>query len=63
MKYLGVDRRRFCTIISKTEIKEEKNLKIIGELIKLKDSYICLSLIKKDFLETLREEDPSLIII
>lgn len=63
MKYLGIDRRRFCTIISKREIKEEKNLKIIGELIKLKDSYICLSLIKKDFLETLREEDPSLIII
>ena len=43
MKYLGVDRRRFCTIISKSEIKEEKHLKIIGESIKLKDSFICLS--------------------
>ncbi|MDC3375573.1 tRNA-modifying protein YgfZ [Gammaproteobacteria bacterium] len=63
MKYLGVDRRRFCTIISKTEIKEEKNLKIIGESIKLKDSFICLSIIKKDSLEALTQEDPSIQII
>ena len=63
MKYLGVDRRRFCTIISKTEIKEEKNLKIIGESIKIKDSFICLSIIKKDSLEALTQEDPSIQII
>jgi folate-binding protein YgfZ len=63
MKYLGVDRRRFCTIISKTEIKEEKNLKIIGESIKLKDSFICLSIIKKDSLEALKHEDPSIEIL
>jgi len=63
MKYLGVDRRRFCTIISKTEIKEEKNLKIIGESIKLKDSFICLSIIKKDSLEALTQENPSIQII
>jgi folate-binding protein YgfZ len=62
MKYLGVDRRRFCTIISKSEIKEEKHLKIIGESIKLKDSFIYLSLIKKDFLGVLKE-DTSLLII
>jgi len=62
MKYLGIDRRRFCTIISKSEIKEEKHLKIIGESIKLKDSFIYLSLIKKDFLEVLKE-DTSLLII
>ena len=63
MKYLGVDRRRFCTIISKTEIKEEKNLKIIGESIKIKDSFICLSIIKKDSLEALKHEDPSIEIL
>jgi len=62
MKYLGVDRRKFCTIISKSEIKEEKHLKIIGESIKLKDSFIYLSLIKKDFLGVLKE-DTSLLII
>ncbi|MDB2451114.1 tRNA-modifying protein YgfZ [Gammaproteobacteria bacterium] len=62
MKYLGIDRRRFCTIISKSEIKEEKHLKIIGESIKLKDSFIYLSLIKKDFLGVLKE-DTSLLII
>ena len=62
MKYLGIDRRRFCTIISKSEIKEEKHLKIIGESIKLKDSFIYLSLIKKDFLEVLKE-DASILII
>ncbi|MDB2704548.1 tRNA-modifying protein YgfZ [Gammaproteobacteria bacterium] len=62
MKYLGINRRRFCTIISKSEIKEEKHLKIIGESIKLKDSFIYLSLIKKDFLGVLKE-DTSLLII
>ena len=62
MKYLGIDRRRFCTIISKSEIKEEKHIKIIGESIKLKDSFIYLSLIKKDFLGVLKE-DTSLLII
>ena len=62
MKYLSIDRRRFCTIISKSEIKEEKHLKIIGESIKLKDSFIYLSLIKKDFLGVLKE-DTSLLII
>ena len=62
MKYLGVDRRRFCTIISKSEIKEEKHLKIIGESIKLKDSFIYLSLIKKDFLGVLKEDTSFLII-
>ena len=62
MKYLGVDRRKFCTIISKSEIKEEKHLKIIGESIKLKDSFIYLSLIKKDFLGVLKEDTSFLII-
>ena len=62
MKYLGVDRRRFCTIISKNKIKEEKHLKIIGESIKLKDSFIYLSLIKKDFLGVLKEDTSFLII-
>ena len=62
MKYLGIDRRRFCTIISKSEIKEEKHLKIIGESIKLKDSFIYLSLIKKDFLGVLKEDTSFLII-
>ena len=63
MKYLGVDRRRFCTIISKNKIKEKKHLKNIGESIKLKDSFICLSIIKKDFLEALKQEDTSIQII
>ena len=62
MKYLGVDRRKFCTIISKSEIKEEKHIKIIGESIKLKDSFIYLSLIKKDFLGVLKEDTSFLII-
>ena len=63
MKYLGVDRRKFCTIISKNEIAENKDLQILGETLKFKDSFICLSIVKKDFLEVLVKDNSSIVII
>ncbi len=62
MKYLGIDRRKFCTIVSQSEIAENKDILILGETLKHKDIFICLSIIKKNFIEVLRE-DPSITII
>jgi hypothetical protein len=63
MKYLGVDRRKFCTIISKKEIQVNKDLKMLGEPLRLQDNFVCLCIIKKDFLEIFKRENPSITII
>ena len=63
MKYLGVDRRKFCTIISKKEIQENKDLKMLGEPLRLQDKFVCLCIIKKDFLEIFKRKNPSITII
>jgi len=63
MKYLGVDRRKFVTVISPEAIKENKNLKVIGETLRYKDFYIFSSSIKRDFLDELSSSNPSIVII
>jgi folate-binding protein YgfZ len=63
MKYLGVDRRQFCTIISKNEIKEDKDFKTLGQSIRLEDNFISLGIIKKDYLEIFKKDNPSSTII
>ena len=68
MKYLGVDRRKFVTIISPEaisleSIKENKNFKVIGEILRYKDLYIFSSLIKRDFLDEFSSNNPSVVII
>jgi len=63
MKYLGVDRRKFCTIISKKEIKESKDFKTLGKSIKLQNNFIFLGIFKKDYLEIIKKENPSITII
>ena len=62
MKYLGVDRRQFCTIISKNEIKQGKDFKTLGQSIWLEDNFISLGIIKKDYLEIFKN-NPSTTII
>ena len=63
MKYLGVDRRKFVTIISPEAIKENKNFKIIGETLRYKGFYIFSSSIKRDFLDEFSLKNPSAVII
>jgi len=63
MKYLGVDRRKFVTVISPEAIKENKNLKVIGETLRYKDFYIFSSSIKRDFLDEFSSNNPSAVII
>ena len=63
MKYLGVDRRKFVTIVSPKAIKENKNFKVIGETLRHKDFYIFFSSIKRDFLDEFSSNNPSTVII
>jgi folate-binding protein YgfZ len=49
MKYLGVNRRKFVTIINSDLIEEGKNLRIIGGILKYKNFYIFNSLMNRDF--------------
>ena len=63
MKYLGVDRRKFVTIISPEAIKENKNFKVIGETLRYKDFYIFCSSIKRDFLDDFSSNNPNAVII
>ena len=63
MKYLGVDRRKFVTIISPEAIKENKNFKVIGEILRYKDFYVFSSSIKRDFLDEFSSINPSAVII
>ena len=63
MKYLGVDRRKFVTIICPEVIKENKNFKVIGETLRYKDFYIFSSSIKRDFLDEFSSNNPSTVII
>jgi hypothetical protein len=63
MKYLGVDRRKFVTIISPEAIEENKNFKVIGETLRYKDFYIFSSSIKRDFLDEFSSNNPSAVII
>ena len=37
MKYLGIDRRKFCTFTTESDFNEFSNIKIIAEIIKLTD--------------------------
>lgn len=63
MKYLGVDRRKFVTIVNSNLIEESKNLKIIGETLKYKNFYIFNSSINRDFFDEFASNHPEAEII
>ena len=63
MKYLGVDRRKFVTIVNTNLIEESKNLKIIGETLKYKNFYIFNSSINRDFFDEFASNHPEAKII
>ena len=63
MKYLGVDRRRFSTVITKNNYDFEKEFKVIGSKINLKNYFIFNSIIKRESLERLNATDGVVTII
>jgi len=63
MKYLGVDRRKFVTIINSDLVEESKGLKVIGEVIKYKNLYIFNSSINRDYIDEFALNHPEAQII
>ena len=63
MKYLGVDRRKFVTIINSNLVEESKGLRIIGEILEYKNLYIFNSSINRDFIDEFALNHPEAQII
>jgi len=62
MKYLGIDRRRFCTIISNGKFKNE-GIKVIGQIITINNLSIFNAIIKRDEIEQIKKTSGILEII
>ena len=57
MKYLGVDRRKFSTLITKNRYEANESLKIVGKKIKVNDLHIFNAIVKKDEINSINEKD------
>jgi len=55
MKYLGVDRRKFCTFITSDVFEHIADIKILGKPIIIDDKKIFNGIIKKDQLDQLNQ--------
>jgi len=62
MKYLGIDRRRFCTIISNGQFKNG-SIKVIGPIITINNLNIFNAIIKRDEIEQIKTTSGVLEII
>ena len=62
MKYLGIDRRKFCTFIVKNDFVGNNLIKPIGKIINLDDKKVFNGIVKKDDIEEV-EKIPGIISI
>ena len=60
MKYLGVDRRKFCILIIKNGFDVPETVKIVGETVKADDLIIFNAILKKEDIKNIRNLDPVL---
>ena len=63
MKYLGVNRRRFSTVITDIDYEFEKDFKVVGNKIELKNYNVFNAIIKRGDLETIKENKGVITII
>ncbi len=63
MKYLGIDRRKFSTLITKNTYKVNESIKIVGKKIKVNDLHVFNAIIKKDDINSIINEDAVIDII
>ena len=63
MKYLGVDRRKFCTFLTIDLFQITKDIKVIGKIITLGDKKVFNAIIKKSLLEEIEKKDGIIKII
>ena len=50
MKYLGIDRRKFCTFIAKDIFKGSSDIKILGKIVKIGNKKVFNAIVKKDLI-------------
>ena len=50
MKYLGIDRRKFCTFIAKDVFKGSSDIKILGKIVKIGNKKVFNAIVKKDLI-------------
>ena len=55
MKYLGINRRKFCTFIVNNDFVENNLIKTIGNIINLDDKRVFNGIVKKDDIEEVKK--------
>ena len=55
MKYLGIDRRKFCTFIVNNDFVENNLIKSIGKIINLDGKKVFNGIVKKDDFEEVKK--------
>ena len=62
MKYLGVDRRKFCTFVVQQNHQVTNNIKVIGKIINLETLRVFNAIVKRDEFDQINN-DPEVISI
>ena len=55
MKYLGINRRKFCTFTTGSDFNEFSKIKILGDTVKLKEKKIFNAIVKRDELDEIKK--------
>tara|TARA_B100000963_G_scaffold169573_1_gene147493 strand:- start:738 stop:1529 length:792 start_codon:yes stop_codon:yes gene_type:complete len=63
MKYLGVDRRKFSTLITKDTFNVDEGIKVVGNILNVKDYKIFNAIIKKNEIDLVSNLDSVIKII
>ena len=60
MKYLGVDRRKFCILIIKNSLDLPETVKVVGETVKANNLIIFNAILKKEDIKNIQNLDTVL---
>ena len=63
MKYLGIDRRKFCTLVVNNNFELSQKIKIIGKIIKLDELKVFNAIIKRDEIDQVKKSKDILELI
>ena len=55
MKYLGIDRRKFCTLVVNNSYELSQKIKIIGKIIKLDELKVFNAIINRDEIDKVKK--------
>ena len=60
MKYIGVDRRKFCILIIKNSLDLPETVKVVGETVKANNLIIFNAILKKEDIKNIQNLDTVL---